>query len=148
MTGLAWAQESEDKTKLFGGFSHVSLDYGTATVRGLNVSAQVKIAGSRGVRLEVVGDSTFLFEGGDLLQSHQAGPQVGLDLLGGGITPFARTMFGASLYEGSRSYTHSTGVGIDVALGKGSFFRGTYDRVDIRGIPPFYRTTVGVGIAF
>jgi hypothetical protein len=148
LTGVALSQEVEERGKVAGGFSNISLEYGTETAKGVNGSFQVKVAGGKGVKLEGVADGTLLFIRGERLQTYIGGPQVGVNLLGGRINPFVRAMYGASIYEGSTAYTHSAGLGVDVRLTERVFFRGTYDRVDISGIPPFYRTTIGVGAKF
>lgn len=145
---VSLGQEVENRGKGFVGFTDISLDYGTANVKGVNGALQVKVVGERGVRLEAAADTTFLFADGELLQTYLGGPQISVSLINGRFTPFARLLYGASLYDGARSYTHSAGLGVDFRITGRTFFRGSYDRIDIKGIPPFYRTVVGIGREF
>lgn len=142
------SQEVENNGKGFVGFTNISVEYGTANVKGVTGSIQFKVIGDKGVRLEAVADTTFLFAEGELLQTYLGGSQVSLDLAGGRFNPFARLLYGASIYEKSTLYTHSAGLGVDFRITRKVFFRGTYDRIDIKGIPPFYRTVVGIGREF
>jgi hypothetical protein len=140
------AQEERGKVAL--GFTNANTDYFGTNARGINASGQFKAYEYDGVKLEAVGDFAVLFVNGERIYTLLAGPQVGVDLFKNRFNPFARILFGASIYEGS-VYGYSAGFGVDVNVSKNTFIRGTYDRQVFNGsVQPVYRTTIAVGRRF
>src|SRR5262249_36728441 len=90
----AKCQDATDtKGKVYVGFINGSYDFGITNNQGVNGSAQIKLYGYEGVRLEAVGDFSAFLRNRDKVYTYLAGPQVSVDLFEGRLTPFVRIMF-------------------------------------------------------
>lgn len=142
--------KAETKTTVYAGFINGSYDTPVVNNQGVNGSAQFKLYGYEGVKLEAVGDFSGYFRSHYKVYTYLAGPQVSIDLFKGRLTPFARIMFGATRYDDHTFYAHSIGGGVDVNVTKRFFIRPfQYDKQssDMNG-QPVHRIGAGAGFRF
>src|SRR5262245_45625006 len=141
---------AETKTKIYVGFINGSYDLGGANNQGVNGSAQIRLYGYEGVKVEAVGDFSAFLRGRDKVYAYLAGPQVSVDLIEGRLTPFVRIMFGATRYDGQGFYSHSVGGGVDVNISKRYFIRPfQYDKQSTdTNFQPVHRIGFGAGFRF
>lgn len=146
LSGEAKAQDNYE-AKVYVGFINGSYNYPVVNNQGVNVSAQYKVYGYGPVKVEAVADASIYLRGANVY-TFLAGPQVSVDLFHNRLTPFARTMFGATRYRGDTYYAHSIGAGVDVNVTKRFSVRPVvYDKQSTdRNGQPVHR--IGVGVAY
>lgn len=147
---LATFAAAQDTLKVYAGFINGNFDLGITNNQGVNGSAQLKLYGYEGVKLEAVGDFSDYLRNKEKVYVYLAGPQVSVDLFEHHLTPFARIMFGTTRYDGKSSYAHSIGGGLDVNIGDHFFFRPfQYDKQTTdKYTQPVHRLGVGLGLRF